>query len=161
MDTYTWFMTTTIGNEAIKPNPELKPLNVLVGEWKTLGSHPYLPGKVLSGRASFEWIEGGAFLLWRSELNEPEFPSGVAVFGSDNATGEFFMLYFDERNVSRRYDVSVEANLIIWQRLAPDLSQRMVLTLAADGNTIASKGEMKRSGETWGPDLELTYSRVS
>ena len=42
----------------------------------------------------------------RSEIDEPEIPSGLAIFGSDNATGEYFMLYFDERGVSRKYNVS-------------------------------------------------------
>jgi hypothetical protein len=37
----------------------------------------------------------------RSEIDEPEIPSALAVFGSDDATNEFFMLYFDERSISR------------------------------------------------------------
>jgi len=40
----------------------------------------------------------------RSEIDEPGIPSGVAIVGSDDATGEYFMLYFDERGVSRKYD---------------------------------------------------------
>jgi hypothetical protein len=36
-----------------------------------------------------------------SEIDEPEIPSGIAIIGSDDATDEFFMLYFDERGVSR------------------------------------------------------------
>jgi hypothetical protein len=42
-------MTTTIGSEAAIPNPALKPLSFLVGEWRTEGSHPQLPGKTLHG----------------------------------------------------------------------------------------------------------------
>lgn len=153
-------MMSKIGNEALKTNPALKSLAVLVGEWTTIGSHPYLPGKTLHGRAIFEWIEEGAFLLWRSDISEPEFPSGVAIFGSDNATGKFFMLYFDERNISRKYDVSLKHNIISWQRKSADFSQRMVLNIADDGQTMVSKGEMSKSSGTWEPDLELTYSRV-
>jgi hypothetical protein len=103
-------MSNKIGHEASIPNPALKPLSVLVGTWRTTGTHPYLPNKTLHGRASFEWIEDGAFLLMRSEITEPEIPSGIAIFGSDNVTGEYFMLYFDERGVSRKYDVSFKKN---------------------------------------------------
>ncbi len=153
-------MTSNVGSKAQKENHLLKPFSVMIGEWETKGLHPYLPGKSLSGRAVFEWIEGGAFLLWRSEMREPEFPNGVAIFGSDDATGEFFMLYFDERKISRKYDVSVEHNIVRWQRNSSDFSQRMVLTIAGDGNTMVSKGEMSKNAGSWEPDLELNYSRV-
>ena len=125
-----------------------------------MGVHPYLPGRTLHGSASFEWIEGGAFLLMRSENDAPEIPSGIAIFGSDDASGERYMLYFDEREVSRKYDVSIERNVLRWHRTSPDFSQRMVLTIADDGKTIVGKGEMSRDGGAWEPDLELTYSRI-
>ncbi len=153
-------MTTKVGSEGLKPNPALKALEGLVGRWETVGTHPYLPANTLHGRATFEWIEEGAFLMMRSEIDEPEIPSGVAIFGSDDATGEFFMLYFDERDVSRKYDVSVDGNVVCWQRSSPDFSQRMVLTIADEGTTIVSKGEMSRDGGAWEPDLELTYSQM-
>jgi hypothetical protein len=153
-------MSGKIGHEALKPNPALRDLEVVVGSWDTVGTHPYLPGKTLHGRATFEWIEGGAFLLMRSEINEREIPSGIAILGSDNAIGELHMLYFDERDVSRRYDISIDRNVVRWERNSPDFSQRMVLTLADDGNTIVSKGEMSENGGAWEPDLELTYSRI-
>jgi Protein of unknown function (DUF1579) len=153
-------MARAIGYEALKPNPALQALEAVVGNWDTVGMHPHLPGKTLHGRATFEWIEGGAFLLMRSEISEPEIPSGIAIFGSDNATGEFYMLYFDERDVSRKFDISIERNVIRWQRNSPDFSQRVVLTISDDGKTIVSKGEMSKNGGAWEPDLELTYSRM-
>ena len=103
-------MTTKVGSEALKPNPALKALEGLVGRWETLGTHPYLPAKTLHGRATFEWIEEGAFLMMRSEIDEPEIPSGVAIFGSDDATGDFFMLYFDERKLQVRL---IDKNLCV------------------------------------------------
>ena len=36
-------------NEASIPNPALEPLNVLIGEWKTVGTHPYVPGTTFHG----------------------------------------------------------------------------------------------------------------
>jgi hypothetical protein len=46
-----------------------------------------------------------------SEIDEPGIPSGIAVFGSDDSTEELFMLYFDERGVSRKYEVTLHDNL--------------------------------------------------
>src|SRR5262245_36062085 len=121
-----------VGKEAAIPNPALKLFSVLVGEWNTVGTHPGLPNVTLHGRTSFEWFEEGAFLIMRSEIDEPGIPSGVAIFGSDNATSECFMLYFDERGVSRKYDVSFRGNVWKWWRNDPSFSQRYTATISKD-----------------------------
>ena len=153
-------MTTLLTNEATKPNPSLQSFGALVGTWKTVGTHPMVPGKTFHGRTSFAWIEGGAFLVMRTEIDEPEIPSGIAIVGSDDGNGECSMLYFDERGVSRRYGISFTDNVWKWWRNAPDLSQRFAGTISADGRTIVSSGELSRDGTTWEPDLALTYTRA-
>jgi len=71
------------------------------------------------------------------------------------------MLYFDERGVSRKYDVEATPAGWLWSRNAPDFAQRFTLTLSPDGREIVGKGEMSRNGGPWEPDLELTYTRVA
>jgi len=151
-------MAVDIGGEAKIPNPALQVLAGLVGEWQTTGSHPFVPGLVLHGRASFAWQDNGAFLVMRSEIDEPRFPSGIAIFGSDDALDSTFMLYFDERGVSRKYDVTTNGNVVTWWRDDPELSQRNTLIVAPD--RIEAKGEMSRQGAAWEGDLSLTYERV-
>jgi hypothetical protein len=152
-------MTKSKNHEAAIPNPALDPLKNLIGEWKTTGTHPYFPGTIFHGYTSFEWMEGGAFIIMHSEIDEPAIPSGIAIFGSDDVTGEYFMLYFDERKVSRKYDVSAEDKMIRWWRNSPEFSQRMILSFT-DNDTIESKGEMSRDGKSWEKDLELKLSRI-
>jgi hypothetical protein len=147
-------------NEAKKQNPALEPFKILVGEWTATGMHPYVPGKTFHGHAIFEWIEGGAFLKLSTQIDELEIPSGISLLGSDNVTKEFFIIYFDERDISRKYDVSVEGKRFIWSRHSSEFSQKMVLTVSDDGNTIVSKGKMSKNGGAWEPDLELTYTRI-
>jgi hypothetical protein len=151
-------MTKLIGSEARKSNPTLKPFEPLIGEWRTTGTHPLVPGKTFHGRASFSWIEGGAFLILRSEIDEPEIPSGIAILGSDDAEGTFSMLYFDERGVSRKYGVNISGDVMTWSRDDPKFRQRMTLTI--DAERIVSRGEMSREGKPWEGDLELTYERI-
>lgn len=153
-------MILKIGTKALTPNTALKPFEVVIGEWKTTGSHPYLPDTVLHGLVSFEWLEGGAFLLLRSEIDEPRFPHGIEIFGSDDVEKKFFMLHFDERGVSRIYNVSMEGNQLKWWRDDPNFSQRITITIEDDGNKMISRGEMSRDGGAWEDDLELTYTRV-
>jgi hypothetical protein len=152
-------MTSPIGSEAL-PNPTLKPFEALVGEWLTTGTHPLLPGTTFHGRTSFAWHEGGAFLIMRSEIEEPEIPSGVAIFGSDDGAATHFMLYFDERGVSRKYDVTMTKNLLTWRRDDSEFSQLNTIEIANDGNTMVGRGEMSRNGAAWEDDLSLTYVRV-
>ncbi|MGN6392125.1 MAG: hypothetical protein ACTHM9_07745 [Gemmatimonadales bacterium] len=149
----------TIGSEAAIPNPALQPLEFLIGEWRTEGSHPMLPGKTLHGRTSFAWSEGGAFLVMRSEIDEPEVPSGIAILGTDGDSKECSMLYFDERGVSRRYIVALRSDEWEWWRDTPDFSQRFHARLADGGKRMVGQGEMNR-GDRWEPDLQLTYTRV-
>jgi hypothetical protein len=149
-----------IAGEAQKRNSALEAFSAFIGEWATTGTHPYVPGKTFHGRTLFEWIEGGAFIRISSEIDEPEIPSGISILGSDDKTGEFYILYFDERGVSRKIDVSIEKDVMRWSRMTPEFSQKMVLTLSSNQKTIVSKGEMSKDGGAWEPDLELTYMRV-
>ena len=147
-------------NEAAKPNPRLQPLAVLVGAWNTVGTHPLVPGRTFHGRTTFAWMEGGAFLIMHSQIDEPEIPSGIAIFGTDDSTGECSMLYFDERGVSRRYEASVANGVWTWWRNTPDFSQRFTGKISADGRTIEGSGELSRDGGDWEGDLQLTYTRA-
>ncbi len=147
-------------NEAAIPNPALAPLKVLVGSWKTVGTHPYFPTTTFHGRTTFEWMAGGAFLMMRSEIDEPGIPSGISIFGTDDVAGKGHMLYFDERGVSRLYQFSCADHEWRWWRDTPEFSQRMTGIISADGRTITTRGEMARDGGAWEPDLALTYTRI-
>jgi hypothetical protein len=147
-------------HKAAVPNPLLEPFESLIGQWETVGDHPYLPGIVLHGRTSFLWIEDGAFLMMHSENDEGKIPSGIAIVGSDDASRQLFMLYFDERKVSRKYEVSFEEKVLKWWRDDPSFSQRFACKISDDGDTMVGKGEMCKNGTAWEKDLELTYKRV-
>lgn len=119
-----------------------------------------LAGVQLHGETTFEWLDDGAFVLWRSSMNDPRFPVGVALFGSDDERGEYFMLYFDSRGVSRKYDVGVDGSTIRWWRNAPALSQRQTWTIGGVGRSVVAKGEMSRDGGAWEGDLSGTLTRL-
>ena len=131
---------TNKNEQPAQPNSTLQPFGVLVGEWKTVGSHKSLPDTVLHGRTTFEWFENRAFLIMRLEIDDARFLNGIANFGSDNAAEEYSMLYFDERGVSRKYDVSLADNILKWRQNGTDFSQRNTLTIIDDGRTIIGKG---------------------
>ena len=153
-------MSKRAKDEASIPNPALEPFGVLVGEWTTVGTHPLVPSTTFHGHTSFKWLEGGAFLVMHSEIEEPGIPTGIAIYGSDDSVGECYMLYFDERGVSRKYQVVLRDKIWKWWRSAPGFSQRFSGTLSEDGLTIITKGELSKDGLSWEGDLGLTYTRT-
>ena len=79
------------------PHPELQGWQRLVGTWVTEATHPALPGTVISGQATFEWLEDQRFLIQRSHYDHPEIPDAIAVTGIID--GKPSMHYFDPRGV--------------------------------------------------------------
>jgi len=134
-------------------------MEVLIGEWDLLGAHPFIPAPV-RGRASFEWLEGGAFLVWQTFFEQSGPPNGIAVIGRDDSTGLCSMLYYDERGVSRIYEMTVEGSVWKMWRNAPGFMQRMTGKISEDRNTITVHGELSKDGSNWEQDLDLTYTRV-
>ena len=127
---------------------------------KTAGTHPQFPAAILHGYTSCKWTEGGAFLLMHSQIYHDKFRYTISIFGSDISLDEYFMLSFDEREVSRKHDVVFQDNVLKWWRNAPGFSQRYTFTVTDNGNTIIGKGELSKDDTTWEKDLDLTYTRV-
>jgi hypothetical protein len=143
----------------LQPTRSMKPFEVLVGEWKMVGTHPALPGTV-QGHSSFKWLAEGVLLLWHFDW-EPGggLPTALSVIGHDDSVETCSMLYSDERGVCRIYQMSFSGGVWKMWRNAPGFSQRMTATVSSDGNTITWHGEVSGDGFTWEQDLEVTYTR--
>jgi hypothetical protein len=133
-------------------------LNALVGTWTIEARHPALPGVVVSGRCTFEWLEGERFLLQRSRLEHPDFPDALGVIGEfDDGLA---MHYFDSRGVYRVYQMSLSDRIWRMSRDAPGFSQRFTGTLSDDGSTLSGLWKLSRDDESWDDDLEVVYRRA-
>ena len=152
-------MAKELEGQWLKPNPALKGLEVLIGEWNMEGNHPLFPSPV-RGHASFEWVEEGAFIVWHSEFEHPGLPNGIAIIGRDDPADNCCMLYFDGRGVSRVYLMSLEGRIWKYWRSSPGFSQRMTGMISDDLNTIAVHGEKSSDGINWEQDLDLTFTKV-
>ena len=130
-------------------HPALHHLDALVGEWETEATHPYLPNTVIRGRATFEWLVGGQFLIWRARHDHPDIPESIASLGcggsgdtdaSSDSDQDCSMRYFDSRGVTRVYRFSAEQGVWRLWRDRPDFSQRYTYTIGPDGNTMVASG---------------------
>ena len=93
----------------------------------------------------------------RSDFNQSGPPNSTAVIGSDDSTEILSMLYFDERGVSRKYEVRINGNTLEMWRNFPGFSQRFTGHIKNKGNTITGLWELCKDGLNWNKDLEITY----
>jgi hypothetical protein len=134
----------------------LAPLHALVGTWATEATHPAYPSTVVTGRATFEWLEGERFLIQRSRTDHPDFPDSIAILGAPEE--QLAMHYYDSRGVHRVYGMSVDQGVWRMWRDAPGFSQRFEGTLGED--TIAGLWQLSRDDSSWDDDLMITFHRT-
>jgi len=153
-------------------DPALQSLNRLVGEWTTEATHPAMPGVVVHGKASFEWLEGERFLIHRARTDHPDFPDSISLIGMtghdrvDDTAHEVSsddsalrMHYYDSRGVFRAFEASITDEAWRFWRHAPGFSQRFTGTFADGGNTIVGRSDLCRDDVHWADDLQITYRR--
>jgi hypothetical protein len=149
--------------------PVLSRLEPLVGEWELEASIDGQP--TVRGTTRFEWLEGGAFLVQHADAaptpgappewteNSP-FPL-TTVFGLDDASGLFTMLYTDARGVCRVYPMSLDDGVwTIWGQAGPGFFQRFTASFSDDGRRITGRWERSGDGESWELDFDMEYTKV-
>lgn len=140
----------------MKANPALRPLDGAVGRWVVTGSHPYMPDRALRGEVTFERIEGGAFIRMHSKMEDAQFPEGVAIFGTDSDDQTCTMLYFDERGIGRRYDVTFHDDGFSWSRDTPKFAQRFGSPSRATAQRCTGRERCVRKVPTGNPTSNST-----
>jgi hypothetical protein len=142
-------------------NAALSPLEPLVGEWNAEAVFPTDPPGTMRGRVTFAWLDGGAFLVMRSDVAEEGPPASLSVIGRDDAGERYTMLYADERGVSRIYEMGFSDAIWTLQRNNPGFSQRFSGVLDAARTTITARWEKSTDGETWEHDFDLIYTKTT
>ena len=137
-------------------NPALEPFDALIGTWATEATHP-LVDAVVAGTTTFEWFEGGHFLVQRSHNDHELFPDAICVIGAREVGDGLVMEYFDSRGVRRTYGVSLDDGVLRIWRDDPTFAQRFVATLGHD--TFEGRWQLARTPGEWQDDLKVTYRR--
>jgi hypothetical protein len=141
-------------------HPALQPLEILAGLWTVRLVFPGSPATPVDGHVSFEWLEGGAFLLMRFPVETTGPQNSFWLMGRDETSDTYTVPYFDTRGVSRVYQMSLaNGEWQLW-RHAPGFSQRYFGKFSADQNTITARWEKSTDGLQWEHDFDLTYARV-
>lgn len=138
---------------------ELDKFDALVGTWDSTATHPSLPGVEVPGTASFEWLEGGHYLIGRSRNEHADFPDSLLVIGVDG--DGLVMHYYDSRGVERDYGTSLSDGVWRLWRDDSEFAQRFTGSFVDDASTIAGQWEASHDGGSWEPDLAITYHRTT
>src|SRR4051812_42256030 len=109
-------------------DPVLAPFDALIGTWSTKATHPRFD-TVVPGTVTYEWLEGGHFLLQRSRNDHESFPDAIGVIGAPETGEGLVMEYFDSRGVRRTYGVSLDDRVLRIWRDADGFAQRFAATL--------------------------------
>jgi hypothetical protein len=137
-------------------DPNLDPFAELIGTWTTEATHPQFDG-IVRGTTTFEWLDGGHFIIERSHNDHELFPDAISVIGPPEAGDGLVMEYFDSRGVRRTYEVSLENGVLRIWRDDPDFAQRFEATLRRDW--FEGQWLLARSQGDWQDDLKVSYRR--
>jgi len=118
-------------------------LTAFVGEWRLEASFATADG---AGRAVFEWLLGGRFLIERAEVAGA--PDSVAIVGL-NTDGAYTQHYFDSRGIARVYAMTFSDGVWTLLRNAADFTpldfaQRFTGEFSPDERTISGRWESSR-----------------
>jgi hypothetical protein len=142
------------------PKAMLAPFQALIGEWAMELTHPSIPGTVVRGRTSFEWLEGGRFLIQRAVNDHPDFPDALSVIGVMEGDDDLSMQYFDSRGVHRIYGIAFDGRELTMKRETPGWAQRARATLGDDGSTLAGVWRLNVDDQGYRDDLAFAYRRA-
>ena len=150
-------------NVSLNPNPSLKHLELLIGDWDMeLSNASFLPtpSDTVKGHASFAWLEDGSFVIMYMGSRPPGTPDATWLIGRDESKSNYTVLYYDARKVSRVYEMSFSEGIWKLWRNSPGFSQRFEGKISEDGNRITASWENSSDGSTWKHDFDITYTRV-
>jgi hypothetical protein len=139
-----------------QPHPSLQPFDALTGAWATEASHPMVDA-VVRGSATFEWLEGGHFLIQRAKTDHELFPDSISVIGPPEDGDGLVMEYFDSRGVRRTYGVSLDGGVLRFWRDHPGFEQRFAATVRPD--RFEGVWQLARTPGDWKDDLKIAFRR--
>lgn len=141
-------------------NKALAALGPLIGEWEYTMYNCWFLKSMDTEVKGFTTIERlhDSFVVIRS-TDADQKPDDIWVIGYSDPQEKYQMFYYDQRGVSRIFNIDFDGKKMVFWREDKDFYQRMTLTIKAYNlHTIAEASEDK--GKTWRKDLEMSCVKV-
>jgi hypothetical protein len=153
------------------PDPELKRLEPLLGTWRSeehtqdsvLG-----PGVPVVSDESFEWLDGGYFMVstYDTKFGDEPAQKGVNYWGYDSDAGRFRIIFFSNNGPytedGNRYEGVVEDGTLTFEgpaRFQYRLDDSGQIRVNKDG-TISVAWWLRDENGEWQPWMDNRFSKV-
>jgi hypothetical protein len=151
----------TAKNAKPKPGPKHKQLEPLIGDWRTSGSTIATasePAIEFNGTDSYEWLEGGFFVLHRVDVLLGGQPvKGVETIWYDPPSGAYRTHFVDVGGNTSAYEVRLDGRT--WTMASQ--SERFSGSFSEDRKTLSGRWERKGGGSNWELWMDVTLMRVT
>ena len=141
-------------------NKGLGALKPLIGEWEyTIYNAWFLDSMdtKIVGKTIIERIYD-SFVVVRGEQLDAK-PDDIWVIGYSDAREEYELFYYDQRGVSRIFDMKFDGKLWTFSREDTDFYQRFTANVTP--NKIQAFTEASDDkGKTWRKDFDITYIKL-
>jgi len=130
-----------------KPAPELMSLEVLIGNWRNDLEFKNNPENKGTGSITYEWLEGGFFLIHRFDqiFTKEGSHKGISIISYDKESQSCVSHFFDNQGNKREYKVSIQNDIFKftgpWERYTGEFSE--------DKNTITGTWEYSKDSVNW------------
>ena len=138
------------------PDSRLQGFEVLIGTWDSRAKHR-LMDEVVAGSCSWEWLDGGHFIVHRTHYEHELLPDALCVIGAPEDGAGLVMEYFDTRGVRRTYTMALENGVLRYWRDHPGFDQRYSATLHPEA--FEGMSQLAETPGEWMDDLAVTYRR--
>jgi hypothetical protein len=143
------------------PGPQQQRLGVFVGKWTTRGrtkATPSAPAADIVGTDTYEWLEGGFFLVHRVNVRiGAQHVKGLEIIAYD-ASNEIYRTHaFDSQGHYATYQATVHDGA--WTFMGKLERAAVVPSDAGDAMTI--RWERSTDGLSWLPWMDMTLTKVT
>jgi len=156
-----------MNHEWKRPAPGLEALNPFVGKWHTEGQQSKSalgPESPFVAVETFEWLDGGHFLIHRLEGKFGRKPSAcVEIFGKDEQ-GLVAQSFYNDGTAKTWRVTEAPSGVVLagsWSQGSADIYQvRFTARFVEEGNTLVGTWEQSRDGTGWQAFLEVRSTRA-
>jgi hypothetical protein len=149
------------------PAPGLEAFSPCVGKWHTEGQQlesPLGPASPFVAVETFEWLDGGHFLVHRLEGKFGRHPSACVEILGKNEEGLFAHTFYNDGNSNDWRVTAVSHGLVqegTWSKGSGETFRvRYTARFIEAGNTIEGKWEQSRDGQSWSAFLETRSTKA-
>jgi len=146
----------------------LQALEPLVGKWHTEGQQfegPLGPAAPFVAVETFEWLDGGQFLVHRLDGHFGRQPAACVEVLGKRAEGELFAQTFYNDGNRNDWVVKADGRVLSWTGTWPQgspkpLHVRYTVSFEDAGNTLVGRWEQSGDGQTWHSFLEARSTKA-